>query len=223
MTTFHNPHFQAQEYPVVPDGHPGTGTPKIPSGVVELRVHGVAGGTPEENLGDPHPIKINGDDEAGIYRRRESLNSGPERTVEAYNWSSINSRRTMRALWLVLFPFAASNFAGWLLPQGMYDPRDAGHSWPRSWSPWRNRLLAQTSVRAIALVITAVAMLGMATITVDIVALQCGVKGACGDPWWFGWFDVVRSSSILDGGANPIRGRRHARASGSSRRVVDAR
>lgn len=45
----------------------------IPAGVVELRVHGVNGGTPEQNLHDPSPVRIAGDGTAGFYRRREEL------------------------------------------------------------------------------------------------------------------------------------------------------
>jgi len=199
VTTYVDPFFHGEQYPRELDGHPDVGTPRIPSGVVELRVHGVAGGTPEKNLGDPHPIKIDGDDEAGIYRRHESLNSGPERTVEAYNWSSINSGPTARAFWLALFPFAAANFAGWLLPADMADPRDDGSSPWRWLNPWNNRFYAQFSVRGIALVVTGVAMLGMAAITVDILALQCGAKGACETRSWLGWIDTVRNVSFLTG------------------------
>ena len=47
------------------------GTPRTPAGVVELRVHGVAGAPLSQNLADSHPIRINGDSEAGVYRRRK--------------------------------------------------------------------------------------------------------------------------------------------------------
>lgn len=199
MTTYRGPYFDAEQYPEDLDGHPASGTRRIPGRVVELRVHGVAGGTPEANLGDPNPIQINGDSEAGIYRRHAYLNVGPERTVEAYNWSSINSGRTARAFWLVLFPFAASNFAGWLLPGDMNDPRDGDQSLLRWLNPWKSRFYAQFSVRGIALVVTAVAMLGMAAITVDILALQCGAKGTCETPTWLAWVESVRNVYFLRG------------------------
>ena len=210
MTTLNDPDFQGEDYRQTTPEFPYPGTNRIPTGVVELRVHGVQGGTPEQNLGDPHPIKISGDDQAGVYRRREELDSGPPRTVEAYNWSSINSGKTARAFWLLLFPFAAVNFSGWLLPSGMHDPRTSEEAstpphgvrgWLETspWSPWRNRLVAQSCVRGMALIITAITMLGISSISVDIVGLQCGVKGACGDPWWFGWFTSLRSWEIMDG------------------------
>ncbi len=210
MTTLNDPDFQAQDYRQTKPEFNDVGINRIPAGVVELRVHGVAGGTPEHNLGDPHPIKVSGDDQAGVYRRRTNLNSGPPRTVEAYNWSSINSGRTARAFWLVLFPFAAVNLAGWLLPAGMKDQRtppvsdtEPANSWQRfkaaPWSPWNNRLLAQACVRWMALVITAIAMLGIAEISVDIVGIQCGAENACEQPWWFAWFEPIRTSSILAG------------------------
>lgn len=210
MTTLNDPDFQAQDYRQTRPEFDDIGIERIPAGVVELRVHGVAGGTPEQNLGDPHPIKISGDDQAGVYRRRTALNSGPPRTVEAYNWSSINSGRTARAFWLALFPFAAVNLAGWLLPTDMKDCRtprppaaESASLWARfkaaPRSPWNNRLLTQAFVRWMALVITAIAVLGIAEISVDIVGLQCGAKNACDQPWWFGWFEPIRTSSVLDG------------------------
>lgn len=219
MTTLSGSDYQAEDYRQTNQlSEPGT--PRTPAGVVELRVHGVAGGTASQNLGDPHPIRINGDSEAGVYRRREALNTGPDRTVEAYNWSSINSGRTARAFWVVLFPFAAANFAGWLLPYTMRDPRrspppapdESDSEQPRSavpnraWDsvgsylrPYNNRMWAQACVRIVSLVITAVVVLGVAAISMDIVGLQCGVRGACSQPWWFGWFESVRESSILEG------------------------
>lgn len=210
MTTFNDPDFQAQDYGETMPEFADAGIVRIPAGVVELRVHGVAGGTPEQNLGDPHPIKISGDNQAGVYRRRSKLNSGPQRTVEAYNWSSMNSGRTARAFWLVLFPFAAVNFAGWLLPADMREPRPIGSTdserktpWEKVKSspvnPWNNRMVAQMCVRGMALAITAIVMLGIATISVDIVGLQCGAENACSQPWWFAWFEPIRTSSILDG------------------------
>lgn len=210
MTTLNDPSFQAQDYRQTTPEFADTGTSRVPADVVELRVHGVAGGTSEQNLSDPHPIKVSGDDQAGVYRRRTELDSGPRRTVEAYNWSSINSGRTARAFWLLLFPFAAVNVAGWFLPADMKDPRTPQESgmesatrWQRfkasAYSPWNNRLMAQVCVRWMALVITSIGMLGVATITVDIVGLQCGAENACSQPWWFGWFEPIRTSSILDG------------------------
>lgn len=38
-------------------------------GVTELRVHGVGGTTPEDMLGDPHPVQVAGDRLAGFFRR----------------------------------------------------------------------------------------------------------------------------------------------------------
>ncbi len=210
MTTLNGPDFQAEDYRRTMPEFADAGTNRLPTGVVELRVHGVAGGTAEQNLSDPHPIKINGDAQAGVYRRRTSLDSGPQRTVEAYNWSSINSGKTARAFWLALFPFAAVNFAGWLLPMEMMEPRPPETNGPSTqgfvgWlkiflsNPWKNRLVAQACVRGVALLVTAITMLGIAAITVDLIGLQCGAKGACADPWWFGWFEPIRTSSLLDG------------------------
>jgi hypothetical protein len=162
--------------------------PIITEGVLELRVHGVNGGTPEQNLHDPSPIRVAGDDTAGFYRRRAELDSGPERTVEAYNWSSINSKKSIRAWWLVLFPFAAANFAGWLLPKDL--------------DPWQ-RVLAQIIARLIAATTTVIATLGMALVFVDLIGVQCaGLEGCTGGFMW-GWVGSVASWGPLDG--EPVR------------------
>jgi hypothetical protein len=183
VTTFVNPAFSGE---MAYDGVDlvDDATPIVPGGVVEFRVHGVNGGTPEQNLGDPHPIRVAGDATAGIYRRREELNSGPDRTVEAYNWSSMNSQKSIRAWWLLLFPFAASSLAGWLLPP------DLGG---------KTRSFAQMLVRVIALVVTFTAVVGMGLTTVDIIGVQCGGSQACTSNFWLGWLDTIVGWAPLEG------------------------
>lgn len=183
VTTYVDPHLSG-EMAYDETGTILEATPIIPIGVVEFRVHGVNGGTPEQNLGDPHPIRVAGNERAGIYRRRDELNSGPDRTVEAYNWSSMNSRKSIRAWWLLLFPFAASNFAGWLLPKGLSDDR---------------RAITHFMVRVMALIVTFVAVVGMGLTTVDIIGVQCGGSEACRSSFWFGWLDWVVSWGPIEG------------------------
>lgn len=162
----------------------------IPEGVVELRVHGVNGGTPEQNLHDPGPVQVSGDDTAGFYRRRSELNSGPERTVEAYNWSSINSKKSIRSWWLVLFPFAAANFAGWLLPKEMADRP-------------RRRVAAQIIVRLIGLCVTLIAVQGAALVFVDLIGVQCGTMDGCKTEFTWGWVGSIAGWGIVDD--RPVR------------------
>lgn len=158
------------------------GEPVIPDGVVELRVHGVNGGTPEHNLHDPSPIRVAGDDTAGFYRRRHGLSTGPDRIVEAYNWSAINSRKSIRAWWLILFPFAAANFAGWLLPKGMT-------------ALWRT--IAQIIVRLIGICVTMLAVLGVALVFVDLIGLQCGQLEECTTGFVWSWVGAVGDWSLV--------------------------
>jgi hypothetical protein len=160
----------------------------IPDDIVELRVHGVNGGTPEQNLQDPSPVRIAGDDTAGFYRRRSELRSGPRRVVEAYNWSSINSKKSIRAWWLVLFPFAAANFAGWLLPKDLPDDR-------RRWS--------QQVVRLIGLAITVISVLGLTLIFVDMIGVQCSGLDSCNTDFAWGWVGSIAGWGPL--GDNPVR------------------
>lgn len=159
--------------------------PPLPCDVVELRVHGVNGGSPEQNLHDPSPVRVAGDDTAGFYRRRKELNSGPDRTVEAYNWSSINSKKRVRAWWLVLFPFAAANFAGWLLPKELDD--QSGRRRP-----------AQILVRLIGLCVTILAVLGSALVFVDLIGVQCGTLETCKADFTWGWVGSIADWGILD-------------------------
>lgn len=142
------------------------------SRVVELRVHGVGGTTPENLLDHPRPDKIAGDDISGFYRR-------PDRDdLEAYSWGGLTSRSGARAGWLLLLPFALANVAGWLLP---YVPK------PNPSMPAR---IQKAVVRLGALLITAVYVLWIAQVSVDLLAYQCGGQEACyGDRWWLTFFE----------------------------------
>src|SRR4051812_9614377 len=81
------------------DTEPAAAPPgERPELALELLVHGVGGTTPQDMLDDPVPVRITGDDTAGIYRRREDADaeSRPgdyrDRPVpEAYSWSNLTS------------------------------------------------------------------------------------------------------------------------------------
>ena len=160
------------------------GEDALPAGIVELRVHGVNGGTPEQNLHDPSPVRISGDDTAGVYRRRRELSSGPSRSVEAYNWSAINSRKSIRAWWIILFPFAAANFAGWLLPNGM---------------PRHRRRNAQIMLRLVALSVTLIAVLGVALVFMDLLGVQCGRLETCTADFKWSWVGTIAGWGFVAG------------------------
>ncbi len=143
-----------------------------PPPVVELRVHGVGGTTPENLLDHPRPDKIAGDDISGFYRR-------PDRDdLEAYSWGGLTSRSGARAGWLLLLPFALANVAGWLL----YHP-PGSPSWPARFQ--------KAVVRLIAALITGVYVLWIGQVAVDIIAYQCGGQEACFvKHWWLRLFDL---------------------------------
>lgn len=153
------------------------GTPPAP-GVVELRVHGVGGTPPEDILDVPVTCLVAGDESAGFFRPWEPAGGvGPPR--EAYSWGGLTSASSLRALWVLLTPFALANLAGWMLRHGG-EPTDTE---PRK----RDALetLAAAAVRVFGLVITVALTAYLALGAIDLVGYQCGARPACiGGRWW---------------------------------------
>ncbi len=147
--------------------------PLDPDGVTELRTHGVSGAPPEDLVNDPHPLFVSGDDKAGFYRRLDPPEIGPDRNVEAYSWSAISSRSATRAFWLLLFPFAMVNHAGW-----MVGPKPNG-AWERA------------LIRLIGLLLTVHYALWAMVVFVDLLAYQCGRSEACRGRYLLGWFNSI--------------------------------
>nr|MDT0662277.1 hypothetical protein [Micromonospora sp. DSM 115978] len=141
------------------------------TGITELRLHGVGGTSPEDLLGDAAPLPVSGDRIAGFYRTADL----PDRHVEAYSWGGLTSRSGTRVLWLLLFPFALANVAGWMCTA-------ATHT-----SPPRFRL-HRAAVRWTALALTLNLLLVFALTTMDLLAYQCGGQSACttGSMGWLG-------------------------------------
>ncbi|MFP3916079.1 MAG: hypothetical protein ACLFWM_14460 [Actinomycetota bacterium] len=154
-----------------------------PSGVVELRVHGVGGTPPEDILDVPVTCLVGGDESAGFFRPwGPAETQGPPR--EAYSWGGLTSASRLRALWVLLTPFALANLAGWILRHGG-DPTDT--------RPRRRDLLegiAAGLTRVFGLVLT-VAVAGYAALgAVDLVGRQCGARTGCTDGrWWLSPWD----------------------------------
>jgi hypothetical protein len=166
MATYRDPYFRLNAFQ----------EPVIPSGLTELRTHGVNGAPPEQLLNDPHPILVSGDDTAAFYRSRQRPTGCLERTVEAYSWTGLNSRASSRAFWLLLFPFTMINFAGWLVPDR-----------------WRRRTpLVRGLIRLLGVAFTIHYALWAMVMAVDLVAVQCGQQPRCYNQRWLGWLEAIQ-------------------------------
>lgn len=96
--------------------------------VVELRVHGVMGTTPEALVDAVVAVDVAGDGVGRIVRPADRLRRpapGPvlqaggrpiPRTIEGYVWSGMTSGGLAKATWALLLPFSLANVAHWMLP-----------------------------------------------------------------------------------------------------------
>jgi hypothetical protein len=157
--------------------------PLSPGDDHELRVHGVAGTSPESMLGLAARLHATGVAGTGggdkpDVRRGESGAETPcvadpapgdvsvweppevDARLRAYSWSSLTSGHWYQAFYLVLLPFMLANLAGWMIigrsPLGR---------------PWEVRLAA-FSVRAVGLLITAVFVVSAQILVADLVVFQ---------------------------------------------------
>ncbi len=141
--------------------------------VVELRIHGVSGTTPEELLERPTAARLrlrSGLDKpgpTGFYRPAgdklldHNGDQQPQAFLEGYTWGGLTSGAPARALWLLLLPFALVNAAPRLRPAGGVGS-----------APAVRALL--TLFRLLALAMTAMFTVAAAGVGVDLLAWQCG-------------------------------------------------
>jgi hypothetical protein len=141
--------------------------------VVELRIHGVSGTSPEELLERPAAARLrrrSGPDKpgpTGFYRPAgdqlldHNGDQQPQAFLEGYTWGGLTSGAPARALWLLLLPFALVNAAPRLRPAG-----DAGSA--------RAVHALLTLFRLLALAMTAMFTVAAAGVGVDLLAWQCG-------------------------------------------------
>ncbi|MCX5197139.1 hypothetical protein OOK31_25125 [Streptomyces sp. NBC_00249] len=161
-------------------GWGGGAPPRIAEGAapalsLELFVHGVAGASPGELLGDPHTVRISGDSTAAVFRRAEDADAEahPARYAgrpvpEAYCWSRLTSGNGARALWLLLLPFMVANLAHWARPA-------AG---PAGASPRAVRAYGLL-VRLLALSLTVLLVAAACEVALDLFAWQCAGNASC--------------------------------------------
>lgn len=148
-----------------------------PGETVELRVHGVGGATPEEMLDVPLTELVAGDEGAGFFRPWRPESSA--RALEGYSWGGLTSASRVRAMWVLLTPFALANLAGWMLRHDG-EPTDEGRR--------RRRLLegaAVALVRVFGVVLTVAVVAYLAVAGIDLIGFQCGARPTCaGGRWW---------------------------------------
>ncbi len=143
--------------------------------VVELRVHGVLGTTPEDLTGSVSAVEVAGDGLGRLVRpadrlRRPApgpmLNAGGRpvpRVVEGYVWGGMTSGGFAKATWALLFPFAMANVAHWMLPPAREDnavSRVLGH-------------LLRALLRLAALLLSCLLVSQLTVLFLDLVATQC--------------------------------------------------
>ncbi|MFC0065250.1 hypothetical protein ACFFQW_15770 [Umezawaea endophytica] len=148
--------------------------------VVELRVHGVQGTTPQSLVDAVAAVDVAGDGLGRIVRPADRLRRpgpGPvlqaegrpvTRVVEGYVWGAMTSGGWAKATWAVLFPFSLANVAHWMLPP-VPDRNTAAH------------LLGiglRSLLRLAALLLTVLLVAQTAVVTLDLLAAQCLAPGA---------------------------------------------
>jgi hypothetical protein len=143
--------------------------------VLELRIHGVGGAPPAENLETPNTLQVAGDGTAGFFRAwfpGGSAARQPRR--EAYCWGGLNTRAATRALYLILVAFMLVNVAHWALPAGRTKRVPAANE------------VARAALRVVGLALTVAFIATAATVLADLVAWQAPGRGAL--PSWLGWY-----------------------------------
>ncbi len=143
--------------------------------VVELRVHGVQGTTPQTLVDAVAAVDVAGDGLGRIVRPADRLRRpapGPvlqtegrsvPRVVEGYLWGGMTSGGVAKATWALLFPFSIANVAHWMLPP----------------VPERNlpaHLLGlglRSLLRVFALLLTALLIAQVSVVSLDLLAAQC--------------------------------------------------
>ncbi|MGR6318260.1 hypothetical protein Q2K19_01510 [Micromonospora soli] len=156
--------------------------------VVELRVHGVSGASAGQVLDLLQIEQVAGDRSGGFYRPRRR-SPGTDRaarvTLEAYRWGDLPSGTVGRTLSLVfLLPFMLVNVAIWMRPA------DRGSD-----------AMVRSLCRLLALTLTALYVLAVAGVALDLIAWKCMSSPHClaGRSWlsWLGGQPVGLRLAVL--------------------------
>jgi len=151
---------------------------------VELRVHGVSGTPPVDMLDRPLVKQVAGDDDGRFFRPVDAagneVRAADGHILEGYHWGPLTSGTWRQALWLVLIPFGLVNAAFFMLPSG------GGNG---------ARVVARGGLRVLAIVLTAIVVLGVAEALIDLLAWQWS---ATPDPrWWLAGGFVATTAALL--------------------------
>ena len=148
--------------------------------VVELRVHGVMGTTPESLVSAVAAVDVAGDGIGRIVQPADRLHRpapGPmlraegqsiPRVVEGYAWGGMTSGGAAKATWALLFPFSLANVAHWMLP-----PIPSGHR-----AASRLGLACRSLLRLAAVLLTVLLVTQAAVVSLDLIAAQCLAPGS---------------------------------------------
>ncbi|GAA2810570.1 hypothetical protein [Crossiella cryophila] len=143
--------------------------------VIELRVPGVLGATPESVTGSASAVDVAGDGLGRVVRPADRMDrpvAGPSlslggrpisRVVEGYVWGAMTSGGVAKATWALLFPFTLANVAHWMLP-----PVPPGSRVARGLGTVLRALL-----RLAALGLTMLFIGQFAVVSLDLIAAQC--------------------------------------------------
>jgi hypothetical protein len=148
--------------------------------VVELRVHGILGTTPEDLVDSVAAVDVAGDGKGRLVRPADRLRRpapGPvlkaegrplPRTVEGYVWGGLTSGGAAKAIWALLFPFSLANMASWMLP-----PVPAGSRLGKTLA-----MCCRALLRLAALLLTILLIGQLAAVSLDLFAAQCLAPGS---------------------------------------------
>ncbi|MEV4658838.1 hypothetical protein [Micromonospora sp. NPDC049301] len=138
----------------------------------------------EALLDYPVLVRVAGDQNAGFYRPRPGLDysSTPaDITIEAYQWRNLTASTVARTLsLLLLLPFMFSNLAVWMRP------------------PAGDGAVVKALCRLLAATVTAMFVLSVVGITLDLVGWQCVPYHPCAaGRWYLSWLGALPAGARL--------------------------
>ena len=147
--------------------------------VIEFRVHGILGTTPETLVDAVATVDVAGDGAGRIVRPADRLRRpapGPvlkadgrplSRHLEGYVWGALTSGGWSKAVWALLFPFSLANVSSWMLPP-VPDNRVAKVI----------GACCRGLLRLVAVLLTVLLVTQMAVVSLDLLATQCLAPGS---------------------------------------------